>query len=142
MAVCRSNDNITGNCSVRYLASDILVAEPDNETVLRGVVLVLVLRCQPQTSTVIGLSLPPPLVLHLVSAEVSTAALDLDIHHGCSPTVSKRASQRDSVFRMLGTRRLCQLGFLSQEEEEEDTHVNMALPVFQCRSSRLGLQRQ
>lgn len=43
VAVGSSNDNIAGYGSVSNLAGDILVTEPDNETVLRCVVLVLVL---------------------------------------------------------------------------------------------------
>lgn len=95
MAVGCSDNNVASYCSIGNLASDILVAESDDEPILGGIVLVLVLSCQPETSTVISLSLPPPLVLDLVSAEVCTAPLDLHIHHGCFCQASPRGTERD-----------------------------------------------
>ena len=51
--------------------------------------LVLVLRAEPEASTVVGLALPSSPVLDLVPAEVRTALHDLDVPHTVKAAYSK-----------------------------------------------------
>jgi hypothetical protein len=65
MGVGSTNNDITSHCCVSNLAYYITVGETDDEAVLGGVVLVLVLGGQPQASTVVGLSGTATTVLDL-----------------------------------------------------------------------------
>ena len=55
--------------------------------------LVLVLRAEPEASTVVGLALPSSPVLDLVPAEVRTALHDLDVPHTVRLPTPKRAGK-------------------------------------------------
>ena len=55
--------------------------------------LVLVLRAEPEASTVVGLALPSPPVLDLVPAEVRTTLHDLDVPHSVKDATPKRAGK-------------------------------------------------
>ena len=61
------DDDITGEGGIGDLAHDVAVGETDNEAVLGGVVLVLVLGAETETSTVVGLALSAATVLDLWS---------------------------------------------------------------------------
>lgn len=78
VSISSSNDDITLNLGVHDLADDIGVGDADDEAVLGGVVLVLVLDDQALASIVISLSLTTATILDLVAFEVSFILLDLD----------------------------------------------------------------
>lgn len=61
-----------------YLATDILVGETDNHTVLRSVVLVLVLNDKAATSEVVSPSLTTPAELDLETLEVGLVLDNFD----------------------------------------------------------------
>lgn len=77
VGVGAGNNHVSGNGCVYDLAHDILEGEADDQAVLVGVVLVLVLAHQPQAGTVVGLTLPPSAVLDLETTEVGRGLDDL-----------------------------------------------------------------
>nr|AFK40400.1 unknown [Medicago truncatula] len=83
MRICSSKNNITSNTSRHYLCHYVLVGKSDNKSVLGGVVLVLILVNQANTSTIISLPLSSSLELDLVTLEVSLGFLSLNINHCC-----------------------------------------------------------
>lgn len=72
---CRMAFCLVSRCTNTNLSDDVLVGEADDETVLGGVVLVLVLDRETLARVVVGLALAPPLELGLVALEVG-AVLD------------------------------------------------------------------
>jgi len=81
MGVGSSKDDIAVEGSIGDLASDILVGETDDKSVLRGVVLVLVLSDQSLTGLVVGLALTSTSELDLEALVVSLVLDDLDEWH-------------------------------------------------------------
>ncbi len=69
--VCSSNDHVSLDPSVRYLTDDVLVGKADDQPVLGGIVLVLVLDAKALPRIVVGLAFTAPPELHLVALEVS-----------------------------------------------------------------------
>lgn len=63
--------------SVRDLTADVLVRDADDQTVLLGIVLVLVLNDQALPGKVVGFTLAPSLELYLEASEVRAVLLDL-----------------------------------------------------------------
>ena len=57
MSVSRSLDNVTGNACRHDLCNYVFVGEPDNKTVLRSVVLVLVLVDETDPCSVVSLTI-------------------------------------------------------------------------------------
>lgn len=72
MRVSGSQNDITLDLGINDLTDDIGVSDTDNETVLGGVVLVLVLDDQTLTSIVIGLSLTATTILNLETLVVGS----------------------------------------------------------------------
>lgn len=70
MRVGSAHNTITLDPGVGNLNSDVLVAQTNNQTVLRGVVFVFVLENQTLPSIVIGLALATPAELNLIALEV------------------------------------------------------------------------
>lgn len=70
VGVSGAHNTITLNAGVSDLAGDVTVAQTDNQTILRGVVLVLVLEDQTLTGIVVGLALTTPAEPDLVTLEV------------------------------------------------------------------------
>ena len=79
-------------CSYYYLADDVLVGVTNNQTVLGGVVLVLVLSDEAEASSVISLALTSASVLNLESAIVRIGFDHLDIRH---PVIDIKVSHID-----------------------------------------------
>jgi len=71
MSISSTNNDVTFNTSVGYLTTDVLVRKTDNQSVLWGVVLVLVLEDQAFSGIVVSDTLSSPLELDLESLEVS-----------------------------------------------------------------------
>mmetsp|Transcript_126048 Transcript_126048/g.177843 ORF Transcript_126048/g.177843 Transcript_126048/m.177843 type:complete len:209 (-) Transcript_126048:8-634(-) len=76
-----SDDHVSLHLGVGNLADDVLVGETDDESVLGGVVLVLVLANHSSAGTEIGLTLTPPSELGLEPTEIGFVFHDLDEHH-------------------------------------------------------------
>lgn len=70
MRIGGTNDAISLNAGIRDLTSDVAVADADNQTVFRRVILVLVLENETLTSLVIGFTFTTPLEFDLVPLEV------------------------------------------------------------------------
>lgn len=68
--VSRSKDEISLNLGIDDLADDVGVGEADNEAILAGVVLVLVLDDQTLAGIIIGLSLTTTTILYLEALKV------------------------------------------------------------------------
>lgn len=70
MGVSGADNTVPFNAGVRNLAGDVTVAQTDNQTILRGVVFVLVLEDQTLAGIVIGLALTTPAEPDLITLEV------------------------------------------------------------------------
>lgn len=70
MRVGGTHNAISLDAGIRDLTSDVAVADADNQTIFRGVILVLVLEDETLTGLVIGFTLTTPLKLNLVPLEV------------------------------------------------------------------------
>jgi len=81
VGVSSQHADIVSHVSGENLADNILVGDADDETVLGGLVLVLVLDDQPLTGMVVGLVLATSLELDLVALEVSLVLNNLDESH-------------------------------------------------------------
>lgn len=66
------------------LSNDNLVAETNNQSVLRGVVFVLVLDDEPLSGVVVCLAFPSPSVFNLEPLEVGLVLYYLNETHGCT----------------------------------------------------------
>merc|ERR550539_249145 len=86
MTVGGADDLVSLDVGVGNLATDVLVADPNNHTVLGGVVFILVLDHKTLPGVVVGLTLPASAELDLEPLEVSLVLDDFDVHHldGCS----------------------------------------------------------
>ena len=78
VAVSGSNDLVSLEPGVRYLAGDVLVGRAHDHAVLGGVVFILVLDHKTLAGIVVGLALPAPAELDLVPLEVRLVLYDLD----------------------------------------------------------------
>jgi hypothetical protein len=72
---------VTLDCRVNNLADNLRVGSSDNETVLMGVVLVLILLDQSSSLSVVGLALSSTSVLGLEALVVSVSLNSLDKCH-------------------------------------------------------------
>merc|ERR1719305_196436 len=80
-AVGSRDDVVSLQPGVGHLAAHISVGDPHNKPVLRCIVLILVLAHQTLPGEVVGLSLPAPPELDLVSLEVGLVLDNLDERH-------------------------------------------------------------
>jgi len=78
VGVGRGQDHITLDLGIHELTDDVGVGEADDETVLGGVVLVLVLDDQALASIIVGLALTAATVLDLEALEIGTVLDELD----------------------------------------------------------------
>lgn len=78
VGVSRGQDHVTLDLGIHELADDVGVREADDETVLGGVVLVLVLDDQALASIVVSLSLTATTVLNLETLEVGSVLDELN----------------------------------------------------------------
>lgn len=76
-----ADNKVTLQVSISNLTGDVLVGDPDNHTMLGGVVLVLVLDHKTLAGIVVGLALAAPAELDLEPLEVSLVLDDFDVHH-------------------------------------------------------------
>ena len=81
LRVSIDKDLVTFEGGIDDLADDSLVGSSDNESVLSGVVLVLVLEDQSTSGVVIGLSLSSPSELSLVAHRVRLVLQNLNVTH-------------------------------------------------------------
>lgn len=93
MSVGGGENQIAGDVGGDDLGDDVLVGESDDEAVLGGVVLVLVLVDEADTGTVVGLALPAALVLDLETLEVGSGFLSFDESH-CRRRLGFRSAAR------------------------------------------------
>lgn len=77
VGVRRLHNAISLKSGVRYLATNVLVAGPDNHTILGSIVLVFVLDHKALPSKVIGLAFPTPAELDLEPLKVRLVLHDL-----------------------------------------------------------------
>jgi hypothetical protein len=78
MGVGRGKDKVTLNLGIDHLANNVSVGDTDNQTILGGVILVLVLDDQALAGIVVSLSLAAAAVFDLVAFEVSLIFNNLD----------------------------------------------------------------
>jgi len=81
MGVGGAHDTIALNAGVSNLASDVAIAETDNQAVLGRVILVLVLEDQAFACLVVGFTLTTPLELDLVPLEVLLVLYNFNESH-------------------------------------------------------------
>ena len=78
VSIGRSNDKVSLNLGVYNLADNISIGETNNQTILGGIVLVLVLNDQAFASIVISLALTASAILDLEAFEISLVFNSLD----------------------------------------------------------------
>jgi len=78
-----AHDLVTADGWVDNLAHNLAVGVADDQTITRGIVLVLLLSGQVHAGLVIGLTLPSPATRHLEAFEIRFVFYDLNETHCC-----------------------------------------------------------